>query len=444
MALGVDHGAIEVQSEPGESELLQAVAYELTAEGGHLGHAAGVGLPEGATDGGDVRQAGEAQQPPEEGVVAVVAGIAELAIAQEQVHDEQEDDEVVAEDRRDVQVAEAGAQAVLELQAAQEGLQEDEAAVGGQGLLLEAEGGEFVDFAMDRGSAMFHRAVASVHDWWDGTSHSHRSQSGGHCLVNSVAVGRRQPWITPPVRSSTRYCERSSTGDFRGDSCATPRVLCDLRVELGVRRRAQAHPGIELHQQCRAQDLVVRPDGNAVTGARYTAPNGKTETLVADLTVDATGRGAPTLELLRSTGRPLPAETTIGVDVAYSTAIFAIPEDAPREWKGVFCFPKPPSSRGSLLMPMEGHRWIVTLAGRHGERPPGDVDGFIAFAKTLRTPTTYNAIRQAKPLGDVIRYGFQESAHRHYARLDAFPKGLLPMGDAVCRFTASIPSTARE
>ena len=83
---------------------------------------------------------------------------------------------------------------------------------------------------------------------------------------------------------------------------------------------------------------------------------------------------------------------------------------------------------------MEGNRWIVTLAGRHGERPPGDVDGFIAFAKTLRTPTTYNAIRQAKPLGDVIRYGFQESAHRHYARLDAFPKGLLPMGDAVCRF----------
>ncbi len=206
------------------------------------------------------------------------------------------------------------------------------------------------------------------------------------------------------------------------------------QLELGVRRRIQAHPGIELRQQCRAQDLVVRPDGNAVTGARYTAPNGKTETLVADLTVDATGRGAPTLELLRSTARPLPAETTIGVDVAYSTAIFAIPEDAPREWKGVFCFPKPPSSRGSLLMPMEGNRWIVTLGGRHGDRPPGDVDGFIAFAKTLRTPTTYNAIRQAKPLGDVIRYGFQESAHRHYARLDAFPKGLLPMGDAVCRF----------
>jgi 2-polyprenyl-6-methoxyphenol hydroxylase-like FAD-dependent oxidoreductase len=83
---------------------------------------------------------------------------------------------------------------------------------------------------------------------------------------------------------------------------------------------------------------------------------------------------------------------------------------------------------------MEGNRWIVTLAGRHGERPPGDIDGFIAYAKTLRTPTTYNAISRAKPLGDVVRYGFPESAYRHYARLDAFPMGLLPMGDAICRF----------
>ena len=219
MPLRVDDRAIEVQREPGELEAVQPVLHELAAEGADLGHAAGIGLPERATDRGDVRQPREAQEPPEEGIVPVVAGIAELAIAQEQVHDEQEDDEVVAEDRRDVQMAEAGAQAVLELQAAQEGLQEDEPAVGGQGLLLEAEGGEFVDFAMDRGSAMFHRAVASVGDWWDATSHSHRSQSGGHCLLNSVAVGRRQPWIPLPVRSSTRRRDLSSTGDFRGDSC---------------------------------------------------------------------------------------------------------------------------------------------------------------------------------------------------------------------------------
>lgn len=83
------------------------------------------------------------------------------------MYDEQQDDEVVAKDRGDVQVAEARTQPVFELQAAQERLQEDEPAVGGQGLPFKAEGGELVDFAIDRGSAMFHVAVASVEDWRD-------------------------------------------------------------------------------------------------------------------------------------------------------------------------------------------------------------------------------------------------------------------------------------
>ena len=65
--------------------------------------------------------------------------------------------------------------------------------------------------------------------------------------------------------------------------------------------------------------------------------------------VDASGRGAPTLSLLESIGLARPAETTVGVDLAYASAIFAIPEDAPSGWKGVFTFPfeAPRRSRGS-------------------------------------------------------------------------------------------------
>jgi hypothetical protein len=75
----------------------------------------------------------------------------------------------------------------------------------------------------------------------------------------------------------------------------------------------------------------------------------------------------------------LPEETIIGVDLAYATAIFAIPDDAPGDWKGVFCFrPGGRGSRGSLMLPLEGHRWIVTVGGRHGDIPPGDEAGFMA------------------------------------------------------------------
>ena len=66
--------------------------------------------------------------------------------------------------------------------------------------------------------------------------------------------------------------------------------------------------------------------------------------------------------------------------------------------------------------------------------PPGDTEGFLSYAKALRTPTIYNAIKHAKCVDGVARYGFPESVRRHFERLDVFPRGLLPIGDAICRF----------
>ena len=206
-------------------------------------------------------------------------------------------------------------------------------------------------------------------------------------------------------------------------------------IERAVRARVGGRANTTLRQRCRVQEVLASPDGKAVTGVRYDNEDGASETIAADLVVDASGRGALTIALLQSIGRPLPEETTIGIDLGYATCVFAIPDDAPADWKGVMTFGQAPDdSRGGLMLPLEGNRWMATIGGRHGDVPSGDAEGFLTYARALRTPTIYNAISRARRLDGVARYGFPESVRRHFERLEVFPRGLLPIGDAICRF----------
>src|SRR6516165_6556927 len=133
-------------------------------------------------------------------------------------------------------------------------------------------------------------------------------------------------------------------------------------IERALRRRVESRTNTTVRQRCRVTEVLASPDGEAVTGVRYEDGNGVSETIAADLVIDASGRGALTLALLQSIGRPLPEVTTIGIDLGYGTCVFEIPDDAPTEWKGVMTFGKAPdNSRGGLLLPLEGNRWMVTV-----------------------------------------------------------------------------------
>jgi 2-polyprenyl-6-methoxyphenol hydroxylase-like FAD-dependent oxidoreductase len=96
---------------------------------------------------------------------------------------------------------------------------------------------------------------------------------------------------------------------------------------------------------------------------------------------------------------------------------------------------KPPdNTRMGLLFPIEGERWIVTLCGAGRDYPPTDEDGFLEFARTLRHPVLYEAIKDAKPAGPIAGYHRTANVRRHYDRLDRFPERLLVTGDAATAF----------
>ena len=207
-------------------------------------------------------------------------------------------------------------------------------------------------------------------------------------------------------------------------------------LELVCRRRVEREPNIEFRARTRVTELIASPDNRAVGGVRFEDTRGSQGDLATDLVVDASGRASPTLRFLEAVGAAKPAAIEIGIDQAYATAVFEKPEDAPMDWLFAVHAPTPPgSSRFGIVLPMEGQRWSVSLCVNHGEAPPGDIDGFMAFVKSFRMPTIYNAIRRAKRVSDIARFGMPFSVLRGFDRLHSFPRGLVPLGDSVCRFT---------
>ena len=87
------------------------------------------------------------------------------------------------------------------------------------------------------------------------------------------------------------------------------------------------------------------------------------------------------------------------------------------------------------MLPLEGNRWMTTIGGRHGDVPPGDVEGFLNYAKALRTPTILTMRSSTQSVLTASRAtASPTSLRRHFERLDVFPRGLLPIADAICRF----------
>jgi 2-polyprenyl-6-methoxyphenol hydroxylase-like FAD-dependent oxidoreductase len=203
-------------------------------------------------------------------------------------------------------------------------------------------------------------------------------------------------------------------------------------LEYCVRHCTLEHINVAFRSDCSVQGLVCRH--NRVEGVRC-SNNNESGSLIADLVVDAGGRGSHAPRWLTELGYQPPAETTIGIDLAYASTKFSVPGDANRGEAIIgFDIAQPDCPNCALMEIIEGKVWHLTMAGRFGDYPPRDEAGFFAFAKSLHTPKLYELIKDAERVTDITTYRYPTAVQRHYEKLSAFPDGFIILGDAIASF----------
>ena len=211
-------------------------------------------------------------------------------------------------------------------------------------------------------------------------------------------------------------------------------------IEATVRRLFVQRSKVEILDHTAVTGLVVRGSGarRSLAGVCVADRDSGVRTeIAADIVVDASGRRSRAFRWLADVGIDPPEMTVVNPDSAYSTCWFDAPESSswPSEWwwKCILVQYRPTrDTHQCFLYPIEGNRWIATLAGGGKPYPAGELEGFMDGVRRLPSPIVYEALKLARPVTPVYQFRQMSNFFRRYDRWKEPLGGFISVGDATC------------
>jgi 2-polyprenyl-6-methoxyphenol hydroxylase-like FAD-dependent oxidoreductase len=200
------------------------------------------------------------------------------------------------------------------------------------------------------------------------------------------------------------------------------------QLEWQIRRRVNAIANVEIVRRLVSEPTFDRGAGR-VTGVMLDDD----ETVPADLVIDATGRGTRLPVWLAQWGFERPREDTVDVGIGYASQRVQVPDGLLAE-KVVVAGASDEKPLGVGMLFYEDGLWNVTTFGVAKVEPPKDFAGMCALADDILPSHVAAALRAGKPVGEIAFHKYPTSRWRRFDKLDRFPSGILPFGDAVVSF----------
>lgn len=204
-------------------------------------------------------------------------------------------------------------------------------------------------------------------------------------------------------------------------------------LEFHLRQRVAAVSNVAIREGCDVGEFVSTTAGR-VTGVTVVDRDTRaTETVQADLIVDATGRATRTPLLLEKLGYARPPERTFTANGVYYSQQITIPDQDRFRERVILVLPEGKAQRGGLVACEDG-MWTLTVASRTNDlgRAPTNLADMQALAEDFIPTHVHSWLRHAQPLSEVSTYRYPGGVWRRYDQLTRHPLGLVVIGDALC------------